>query len=50
MDDMFERIPYLKVWVEMEWNTKWTCDFSDVFKEQVERYYFSRYVESWERP
>ncbi|CAF0958615.1 unnamed protein product [Adineta ricciae] len=50
IDFMFEDIPYLKEWVEMEWNSKWTCDFRDDLREQVEEYYFNSYVQNWERP
>ena len=44
-----EDIPYLKDWVEMEWNEKWTCDFRDDLRQQVEQYHFNTYVENWER-
>ena len=50
IDFMFEDVPYLKKWVEMEWNKKWTCDYPDDLKEQVEEYHFNSYVQNWERP
>jgi hypothetical protein len=50
IDFIFEDIPYLKDWVDMEWNIKWTCDFRDDLKEQIEEYHFNTYVENWERP
>ena len=49
IDFIFEDIPYLREWVEMEWNQKWTCDFRDDLKEQIEQYHFNTYVENWER-
>ena len=50
IDFIFEDVPYLKEWVEMDWNTKWTCDFRDDLREQVEQYHFNAYLENWERP
>ncbi|UJR20625.1 hypothetical protein I4U23_023750 [Adineta vaga] len=50
IDFMFEDVPYLKDWVDMEWNLKWTCDFRDDLREQVEEYHFNTYIENWERP
>ncbi|CAF0953173.1 unnamed protein product [Adineta steineri] len=50
IDYIFEDVPFLKDWVDMEWNKKWTCDFRDDLKEQVEQYHFNTYVENWERP
>jgi hypothetical protein len=50
IDFMFEDVPYLKDWVEMDWNEKWTCDFRDDLKQQVEEYHFNTYVQNWERP
>jgi hypothetical protein len=50
IDFIFEDVPYLKDWVEMEWNEKWTCDFRDDLKQQVEEYHFNTYVQNWERP
>ncbi|CAF4911948.1 unnamed protein product [Rotaria sp. Silwood1] len=49
MDFMFEDIPYLKDWVDMEWNEKWTCDFRKDLEHQVEEYHFNSYVQTWER-
>ena len=50
IDFLFEDVPYLKQWVEMEWNKKWTCDFRDDLKLQVEEYHFNSYIQNWERP
>ena len=50
IDFIFEDVPYLKEWVEMEWNEKWTCDFRDDLHQQVEEYHFNTYVQNWERP
>ena len=50
IDFIFEDIPYLKEWVEMEWNQKWTCDFRDDLNAQVEEYHFNSYIQNWERP
>ncbi|CAF1344833.1 unnamed protein product [Didymodactylos carnosus] len=50
IDFIFEDCPYLKDWVDMEWNKKWTCDFREDLREQVERYHFNMYTENWERP
>ena len=50
IDFIFEDIPYLKDWVDMEWNIKWTCDFREDLEKQIEQYHFNTYVENWERP
>ncbi|CAF1328464.1 unnamed protein product [Adineta steineri] len=50
VDFIFEDVPYLKEWVDMEWNQKWTCDFRDDLKEQIEQYHFNSYIQNWERP
>jgi hypothetical protein len=50
IDFMFEDVPYLKEWVNMEWNEKWTCDYRDDLKQQVEEYHFNSYIQNWERP
>ena len=50
IDSIFEDVPYLKEWVSMEWNTKWTCDYHDDLRKQIEQYHFHTYVENWERP
>ncbi|CAF1291619.1 unnamed protein product [Adineta ricciae] len=47
IDFIFEDVPFLRAWVNMEWNAKWTTDFRDDLKEQVEEYYFNTYVENW---
>jgi hypothetical protein len=48
IDFIFQDIPYLRDWVNMEWNEKWTCDFRNDLKEQIEQYYFNAYAENWE--
>ncbi|CAF2510873.1 unnamed protein product [Rotaria sp. Silwood2] len=48
IDFIFQDIPYLREWVNMEWNEKWTCDFRVDLKEQVEQYYFYAYAENWD--
>ena len=48
IDFIFQDIPYLRDWVNMEWNEKWTCDFPDDLKVQVEQYYFYAYAENWD--
>lgn len=50
IDFMFEDVPYLKQWIDMEWNWKWTCDYLEELNEQVEEYQFNTYVQNWERP
>ena len=47
IDFIFEDIPFLRAWVNMQWNEKWTCDFRDDLKEQVEQYHFNTYAENW---
>jgi len=47
MDFLFEDIPFIRHWIDMEWNEKWTCQFTDQLREQVEQYYFNAYAESW---
>ncbi|CAF0772633.1 unnamed protein product [Rotaria sordida] len=49
IDFIFEDIPYLQDWVNMEWNKKWTSDFHNDLKEQVEEYHFNSYIQNWER-
>ena len=49
IDFIFEDIPFLRAWVNMQWNEKWTCDFRDDLKEQVEQYHFNTYAENWDR-
>ena len=49
IDFIFEDIPFLRAWLNMEWNEKWTTDFRDDLKEQVERYHFNTYTENWYR-
>ena len=49
IDFIFEDIPFLKTWGEMKWNDKWTCDFQDDLRQQIEQYHFNTYVENWER-
>ena len=47
IDFIFEDIPFLRAWIKMEWNEKWTTDFRDDLKEQVEQYHFNTYAENW---
>jgi hypothetical protein len=47
VDFIFEDVPFLRAWINMEWNEKWTTDFRDDLKEQVEQYHFNTYVENW---
>jgi hypothetical protein len=49
IDFIFEDIPFIRAWVNMEWNEKWTTDFRDDLKEQVERYHFDTYAQNWDR-
>ncbi|UJR20209.1 hypothetical protein I4U23_023340 [Adineta vaga] len=49
IDFIFEDVPFLRAWVNMEWNEKWTTDFRDDLKEQVEEYHFNTYIENWDR-
>jgi hypothetical protein len=49
IDFIFEDIPFLRAWLNMEWNEKWTTDFRDDVKEQVEEYHFNTYAENWDR-
>ncbi|CAF1130657.1 unnamed protein product [Adineta ricciae] len=49
IDFIFEDIPFLRAWVNMDWNEKWITDFRDDLREQVEQYHFYTYAENWER-
>ncbi|CAF3823060.1 unnamed protein product [Adineta steineri] len=49
IDFIFEDIPFLRAWLNMEWNEKWTTDYRDDVREQVEQYHFYTYAENWER-
>ena len=49
IDFIFEDIPFLRAWVNMQWNEKWTTDFRDDLREQVEEYHFNTYAENWSR-
>ena len=49
IDFIFEDVPVLRTWVNMEWNARWTTDFRDDLKEQVEQYHFYTYAENWDR-
>jgi hypothetical protein len=49
IDFIFEDIPFLRAWIKMEWNEKWTTDFRDDLKEEVEQYHFNTYTENWDR-
>jgi PhoD related phosphatase len=49
IDFVFEDIPFLKRWIEMEWDHKWKNEFSEETLKQVAEYYFNAYTESWGR-
>jgi hypothetical protein len=49
IDFIFEDVPFLRAWINLEWNEKWTTDFRDDLKEQVEKYHFNTYAENWDR-
>ncbi|CAF1415609.1 unnamed protein product [Adineta ricciae] len=49
IDFIFEDIPFLRAWVNMEWNQKWTTDFRQDLQDQVEQYHFNTYAENWNR-
>jgi hypothetical protein len=49
IDFIFEDIPFLKRWIDMEWDHKWAHEFSDEVSRQVAEYYFNAYAESWQR-
>ncbi|CAF1272490.1 unnamed protein product [Adineta steineri] len=49
IDFMFDDIPFLRAWRNMAWNARWTTDFRDDVKEQVEQYHFYTYAENWDR-
>jgi hypothetical protein len=49
IDFIFEDVPFLRAWINMEWNGKWTTDYRDDLKEQVEQYHFYTYAENWDR-
>ncbi|CAF2835243.1 unnamed protein product [Rotaria sp. Silwood2] len=48
VDFIFEDIPFLRAWINMAWNERWTTDFRDDLKEQVEQYHFYMYAENWD--
>lgn len=50
IDFIFKDIPFLKRWVEMEWEAKWTHEFSAETSKYVASYSFFTYFETWERP
>ncbi|ORY84400.1 hypothetical protein BCR37DRAFT_391981 [Protomyces lactucae-debilis] len=50
IDNIFDDIPFLKRWVEMDWNTKWQHEFSQKTEEEVCRYHMYMALENWERP
>ncbi|CAF1242428.1 unnamed protein product [Adineta steineri] len=49
IDFIFDDIPFLRAWRNMAWNARWTTDFRDDVKEQVEQYHFYTYAENWDR-
>ncbi|CAF1179193.1 unnamed protein product [Rotaria sordida] len=48
IDFIFDDVPFLRAWINMEWNERWTTDFRDDLKQQVEQYYFNTYAENWD--
>ncbi|CAF2727286.1 unnamed protein product [Rotaria sp. Silwood2] len=48
IDFIFDDIPFLRAWINMEWNERWTTDFRDDLKKQVEQYHFNTYAENWD--
>lgn len=50
IDFIFEDIPFLKRWIEMEWNVRWQHEFSAKTEAEVSEYHFNTYCENWERP
>ncbi len=50
IDFIFDDVPFLKRWVQMEWEIKWAHEFSDKTKQEVQEYHFNTYCENWERP
>ncbi|KAL8292292.1 hypothetical protein RQP46_001758 [Phenoliferia psychrophenolica] len=50
IDFIFKDIPFLKRWVEMEWEHKWTHEFSAETSMYCASYSFFTYFETWERP
>ncbi|CAF3782227.1 unnamed protein product [Rotaria magnacalcarata] len=48
-DFVIEDVPFLLNWTHMEWNQKWTLEFTDESKYEVKQYYFNNYAEHWER-
>lgn len=49
IDFIFEDVPWLRAWVNMDWDARWITDFRDDVKEQVEQYHFYTYAENWDR-
>jgi hypothetical protein len=49
VDFIFEDIPFLRNWTNMEWDQKWACSFDNNTKNEIEQYYFNACAESWER-
>ncbi|CAF4338988.1 unnamed protein product, partial [Rotaria sordida] len=48
IDFIFDDIPFLYAWRNMEWNARWSTDFRDDLKKQVEQYHFNTYAENWD--
>ncbi|CAF0949117.1 unnamed protein product [Rotaria sordida] len=48
-DFIFDDIPFLQDWTNIEWNKRWTYQFPDESKHEVEQYYFNNYSENWAR-
>lgn len=49
IDFIFDDIPFLKRWTQMKWDKKWSHEFGDRLRQQVEEYHFNTYCENWEK-
>ncbi|CAF3163824.1 unnamed protein product [Rotaria sp. Silwood2] len=48
-DFVIDDVPFLQDWSKLEWDKKWTHQFPDESKHEVEQYYFNNYAEHWGR-
>ena len=44
IDFIFEDIPFLKRWIELDWDTKWKHEWSEETSRQAAEYYFNTYA------
>lgn len=44
IDFIFDDVPFLKRWVQMKWNEKWTHEFSEKTENEVSQYHFNTYM------